>query len=114
MVSAWVWVTVGIAAPCLFLMASGSVYAFNEQSGCGNSLWVCLLWSVGASDVVSVWVWVTMGVAAPCWCLLFEGCVWLISKVGVAALCGCVSLVCGTFDVVDVWGWVTVGVAAPW
>ena len=32
-----------------------SVYAFSEQSGCGNSLWVCLLWSVGASDVVDVW-----------------------------------------------------------
>ena len=34
------------------------------------TLWVCLLWSVFASDVVIVWVWVTVGVAAPCWCLL--------------------------------------------
>ena len=28
---------------------------FNERSGRSSSLWVCLLWSVGASDVVSVW-----------------------------------------------------------
>ena len=27
----------------------------NERSGRGTSLWVCLLWSVGASDVVCVW-----------------------------------------------------------
>ena len=27
----------------------------NERSGCGTSLWVCLLWSVGASDVLGVW-----------------------------------------------------------
>ena len=35
-----------------------------------------------------------MGIAAPCQCLLAsEGCVCLMSEVGVAALCGCVS--CG-------------------
>ena len=42
----------------------------NKQSGRGSSLWVCLLWSLCASDVGNMWVWVTVGVAAPCWCLL--------------------------------------------
>ena len=34
----------------------------NERSGRGTSLWVCLLWSVGASDVVSVCARAAMGV----------------------------------------------------
>ena len=34
----------------------------NERGGRGTSLWVCLLWSVGASDVVSVWARAAMGV----------------------------------------------------
>ena len=42
----------------------------NEQRGRGSFLWVCLLWFVGASDVVSVWACVTVGFAAPCRCLL--------------------------------------------
>ena len=49
----------------------------NKQSGCGSSLWVPLMWSV-------------CGRGLP-WAL--RPLVWLISKVGVAALCGCVS--CG-------------------
>ena len=49
----WALVTVCVAAPCRLFNCG--VYAFSEQSGCGNSQWVCLLWSVGASDVVSVW-----------------------------------------------------------
>ena len=52
---------VGIAAPCRCLLAS-EVCVFNDihyplmskRSECGSFLWVCLLWSVGASDVVSV------------------------------------------------------------
>ena len=48
----------------------GCVCVFNERSGRGSSLWVCLLWSVGASDVVSVWAWVIVSAAAPCRCLL--------------------------------------------
>ena len=66
----------------------------NKRNWRGSSMWVCLLQSVGSSDVVNVWVWVTVGIAALCWCLLnvSEG-VYLISEVSVAALCGCVS--CG-------------------
>ena len=45
----------------------GGVCVANKQSGRGSSLWVRLLWSVGAFDVVDVWGWVTVGVAAPCW-----------------------------------------------
>ena len=75
-----------------------SVWALqpNKQSGRGSSLWVCLLWSVGAFDVVDVWAWVIVG-AAPCRCSLARRvslrseCVCLMSEVGVAALCGCVS-----------------------
>ena len=67
-----------------------------------GSLWACLLWFVGASDVVSVcgcWLlWtlvttlVTMGVATPCRFLMASGtvCMHLMSKVGVASLCGLV------------------------
>ena len=86
---------------------------FNEQSGCGSSLWVCLLWSVGAFDVVSVWAWVIVGTAAPCQCLLAK---WkslrglcLMSEVGVTPLCGCVS--CGLW-VFLMW-WVCVR-ELPW
>ena len=76
---------------------TGVVCVDNKQSGRGSSLWVCLLWSVGAFDVVNVWAWVIVGVAAPCRCLLarwksLRG-VCLMSEVDVATLCGCVS--CG-------------------
>ena len=63
-----------------------------------GSLWACLLWFVGASDVVSVsgcwllWALVTVGVAAPCR-FLMAVCMHLMSKVGVATLSGCVC--CG-------------------
>ena len=75
-VNVWVWVTVGVAAPCRCLVAPECVFndihypLMSERSECGSFLWVCLLWSVGASDVVNVWVWVTVGVAAPCRCLV--------------------------------------------
>ena len=89
----------------------------NKQRGRGSSLWVCLLWSVGAFDVVNVWAWVIVGAAAPCWCLLarwksLRG-VCLMSEVDVATLWVCLLWSVGAFDVVDEWGWVTVGVAAP-
>ena len=68
-----------------------------------GSLWACLLWFLGASDVVSVcvcwllWALVTVGVAAPCQFLMASGtvCMHLISKVGVASLCGLFFVVCG-------------------
>ena len=89
----------------------------NKQSGRGSSLWVCLLWSVGAFDVFNVWVWVIVGAAAPCRCLLAR---WKSLR-GVfnersgrgTPLWVCLLWSVGAFDVVDVWGWVTVGVAAP-
>ena len=86
---------------------------FNEGSGRGSSLWVCLLWSVGASDVVSVWAWVIVSAVAPCRCLLarrmsLRG-VCLMSEVGMAALCGCVS--CGLWVPLV---WSVCGRELPW
>ena len=54
----WVWVTVGVAAPCWCLLARWK--ALRDACVCLMSemgvatLWVCLWWSVGASDVVGV------------------------------------------------------------
>ena len=52
---------------------------FNERSGRSSSLWVCLLWSVGVSDIVSLWTWVVVGAVAPCLCLLASLCCVYIS-----------------------------------
>ena len=91
-VSVWVLSTVGVGyrGRCgplpVFNGQWYSVYAFNEQSGCGNYLWACLLWSVGASDVVSVcgcwlqWALVTVGVATPCRFLMASGSVYAFNE----------------------------------
>ena len=79
----------------------------NERSGRGTSLWVCLLWSVGASDVVSVWAWVIVSAAAPCRCLLARR----MSLRGVlnersgrgTSLWVCLLWSVGASDVVSVW-----------
>ena len=76
-----------------------------------GSLWVCLLWSVGASDMVSVcghWLLWALPVA-------LVRCVGirLMSKVGVATLWVCPLWSMGAFDVVSVWTWVTVGISTP-
>ena len=73
-------------------------YTANKQSGCGNSvggLWV--------SDVVSVWAWVT---ASICLFLMTKH---LMSKVGVATLCGCVC--CGMWVPLM---WSVRGRGLPW
>ena len=68
-----VWVLQALAWP-------GDRDVSNKQSGHSSSLWVCLLWSVGAFDEWALQLGPEIG-----------GC--LINEVGVAALCRCVS--CG-------------------
>ena len=87
---------------------------FHEQSGYGNSLWVCLLWSVCGR--VLLW---------PCWCLLDRRKCLRQEKVseGVCvpnkrsgrgiSLWVCLLWSVGASFVVSVWACVIVGVAAP-
>ena len=81
----------------------------NKQSGRGNSLWVCLLWSVGAFDVVDVW-------GGLLWALqrnYCEGCVSNKQSGRGSFLWVCLLWFMGASDVVSVCACVTVGVAAP-
>ena len=69
---------------------------FNERSGRGTSLWVCLLWSVGASDVVSVWhelPWALQPFVGVYWRL--RECVCLVSEVAWQLSVGVSLVVCG-------------------
>ena len=77
----------------------------NKQSGRGSFLWVCLLWFVGASDVVSVFLWALRPLAYVYWpgeCLRGV-CVFNKQSGRGSSLWVCLLWSVGASDVVSVW-----------
>ena len=115
------WSVCGRGLPWVFRPLA-DVYCLRVcNMWCGYVMWVRQL-SVGVSLVVCGFFWcgqcVGVGYSGRCSPLLVftgvsEGCVCLISKLGVVALCGCVSCGLCASDVGNMWVWVTVGVVAP-